>query len=389
MKHLHFTREQISEILDEITQKEGGIQELLRLSLEAIMRAERDIHNETHGDVSNGYRFRKTIGSGKLLELRVPRTRYGQFYPVLLSLLRDQEEECRRMAFSLYGAGLTTAQVGEIFEQLYGKDYSTSQVSRMFEYARQEVFSWLSRRLDSYYPIVMIDATFIYTRREESVSKEGYYTLLGVKADRTREVLAIVNFPTESASGWQEVFHSIKQRGVKHIDLVVCDALAGIENAIWQEFSGAAIQFCVIHLGRNIQKYVKPKHKAEVSADFKEVFRVGENGYTIEKARVAWAEFCHKWGKHYPSIARRIATERDMLYFTYLQYHYKVQGMIYSTNWIERLNRDYKRTTRMRGALPNAESTILLLGYVAMTRKAYQRKIPKLDNEKIKFQWEE
>lgn len=389
MKHLHFTREQISEILDEITQKEGGIQELLKLSLEAIMRAEREIHNETHGDVSNGYRFRKTIGSGKLLELRVPRTRYGQFYPVLLSLLKDQEEECRRMAFSLYGAGLTTAQVGELFEQLYGKEYSTSQVSRMFEYARQEVSSWLSRGLDSYYPIVMIDATFIYTRREESVSKEGYYTLLGVKADRTREVLAIVNFPTESASGWQEVFHSIKQRGVKHIDLVVCDALAGIENAIWQEFSRAEIQFCVIHLERNIQKYVKPKHKAEVSADFKEVFRVGENGYTVEKARAAWSEFCHKWGKHYPSIARRIATERDMLYFTYLQYHYKVQSMIYSTNWIERLNRDYKRTTRMRGALPNAESTILLLGYVAMTRKAYQRKIPKLDNEKIKFQWEE
>jgi len=141
MKHLHFTREQINKILDEIIQKDGSIQELLKLSLEAIMRAEREIHNETHGDVSNGYRFRKTIGSGKLLELRVPRMRYGQFYPVLLSLLRSQEEECRRMAFSLYVAGLTTAQVGEIFEQLYGKDYSTSQVSRMFEYARSEVSS--------------------------------------------------------------------------------------------------------------------------------------------------------------------------------------------------------------------------------------------------------
>ena len=47
--------------------------------------------------------------------------------------------------------------------------------------------------------------------------------------------------------------------------------------------------------------------------------------------------------------------------------------MIYTTNWIERLNRDYKRTTRMRGALPSPQATILLLGYVAMTRKAYER----------------
>jgi transposase-like protein len=62
--------------------------------------------------------------------------------------------------------------------------------------------------------------------------------------------------------------------------------------------------------------------------------------------------------------------------------------MLYTTNWIERLNRDYKRTTRMRGALPNPQATILLLGYVAMTRTAYNRKIPKLDYEK-KFKWED
>ena len=63
--------------------------------------------------------------------------------------------------------------------------------------------------------------------------------------------------------------------------------------------------------------------------------------------------------------------------------------MIYSTNWIERLNRDYKRTTKMRGALPSPEATILLLASVAMTRKAYTRKIPNIDYESDKFRWEE
>ncbi|GIV42344.1 MAG: hypothetical protein KatS3mg034_1654 [Vicingaceae bacterium] len=63
--------------------------------------------------------------------------------------------------------------------------------------------------------------------------------------------------------------------------------------------------------------------------------------------------------------------------------------MIYSTNWIERLNRDYKRTIKMRGALPNAEATILLLGYVAMTRNAYQRRLPKINYETRKFKWDE
>ena len=63
--------------------------------------------------------------------------------------------------------------------------------------------------------------------------------------------------------------------------------------------------------------------------------------------------------------------------------------MIYSTNWIERLNRDYKRTTKMRGALPNPEAAILLLCSVAMTRKAYNKTVPNLQYEKRKFRWEE
>ena len=81
--------------------------------------------------------------------------------------------------------------------------------------------------------------------------------------------------------------------------------------------------------------------------------------------------------------------ERYKLNFTYMGYDYRTHNMLYSTNWIERLNRDYKRTTRMRGALPGPDATILLLGYVAMTRSAYQRKIPKIDYEQNKFQWEE
>jgi transposase-like protein len=75
--------------------------------------------------------------------------------------------------------------------------------------------------------------------------------------------------------------------------------------------------------------------------------------------------------------------------FTYLDYYYRIQSMIHSTNWIERLDRDYKRTMRMRGAMPNNESVRLLLGPVTMMRKAYQRKIPLLNHEGNKFSWSE
>jgi transposase-like protein len=73
---------------------------------------------------------------------------------LLLGLLRNQEEESRRIAFSLNGAGLTTEQLGDIFGELYSKQYSTSQISRMFEFARSDVQEWLQKPLEPYYPIL-------------------------------------------------------------------------------------------------------------------------------------------------------------------------------------------------------------------------------------------
>jgi putative transposase len=50
--------------------------------------------------------------------------------------------------------------------------------------------------------------------------------------------------------------------------------------------------------------------------------------------------------------------------------------MIYSTNWIERLNRDYKRVLKMRGAMPSASSVLALMGSVAMEKDYKTYKYP-------------
>lgn len=387
MNPIHFTQEQIKEILTEVAKEKDGYNTVLEIALESLMRAERRLHNEQTSDVSNGYRWRKVFGQGRQLEIRVPRSRYHQFYPVVLAIIKDQEQEMRELAFKLYGSGLTTEQVGDIFEELYGKHYSTTHISRLFDYAREEVKEWLERPLDSYYPIVYIDATFISTRRGESVSKEAYFTILGVKADRTREVLAIVNLPQESALGWTEVLLNLKSRGVERIDLVISDALSGIEEAVAKVFKEVSHQFCVFHLKRNVLKFIKKKDKEAIKSQLDEVFLTDDKDDSIEKGWRRWLAFIERNKKKYAAL-ERMKGERYRYYFTYLKYDYRIRSMLYTTNWIERLNRDYKRTTRMRGALPSPDATILLLGYIAMTRHAYERKVPKLAYDKS-FDWEE
>jgi transposase-like protein len=78
---MNFTQTQIKEILDEIASGKNGYQELLKLTLESIMRSERDEFNKENSDVSNGYRFRSVLGHGEKLELCIPRSRHNNFYP--------------------------------------------------------------------------------------------------------------------------------------------------------------------------------------------------------------------------------------------------------------------------------------------------------------------
>lgn len=385
---MQFTQTQITSILEEILQQEDGLNTIMKLTLEALMRAERSEHNKSSEDYSNGYRSRKAFGNKRMLELRVPRTRSGSFYPVILGLLKNQEQEARAICFSLYKNGLTTEQVGEVFEEIYGKHYSSSQVSRLFDSARREVSNWLKRPLEKYCPIVYIDATFISTRRGDSVSKEAYYTLLGVKPDRTREVLGIYNFPTEGAGAWEDVLEDLRSRGLERVDLFICDGLKEIETAIGKHFPQCEIQLCVVHLQRHFLKQVRPKDKASVAEDFREVFCTDNPHDSKTQIRTRFEHFIMKWGRLYPSFKSKLNSERIELYFTYIGYDYRIRSMIYTTNWIERLHRDYKRTTRMRGALPSVEATLLLLAGVAMSKTKYSRKVPKLDYEQTKFQWE-
>ena len=89
---MEITQKQKYEILQHEIQKGVGLDQIVKLGLEILMKSEREEHNLQNGDYSNGYRYRKMFGSGKLLELKVPRTRDGGFHPIILTLLKDQEE---------------------------------------------------------------------------------------------------------------------------------------------------------------------------------------------------------------------------------------------------------------------------------------------------------
>ena len=365
---LKLSKKQLQSIINLEVAKQDGLNDLFSMMINGLMLSERKLfldNNEDAANKGNGYRKASRSGIGSRLSLSIPRDRLGVFKPVLLGLLDQQEEQVKSLCFELYGKGLTTRQIEDIIESIYGSSYSKSNISRITTDFGALISSWLSRSLDNYYPIIYIDAIHVKVRRDR-VATEAFYVLLGLKEDLTREVLSIINIPQESASGWEEVLIRIKQRGVDRVGLFVFDDLTGLDTVIGKVFSASLQQKCVLHFQRNLNKNIRVVDRKEFSRELSNVFDPDNIDYRADQAVLKLKEVLNKWSKSYPKL-KTIAHRADLeLIFTYLQFDYRIRRMIYTTNWIERLNKSFRRTLNMRNALPTPQAAITLIGFVAM-----------------------
>lgn len=142
----------------------------------------------------------------------------------------------------------------------------------------------MNRPLDAHYPVVFIDAIHVKVRRD-TVATEAFYIVLGVKEDLTREVLGILNFPNESATGWEEVLEGLRQRGMRTASLFVSDDLKGLDASIGKCFKHSRHQKCIIHFQRSLSRNIRVRDREEFCNDVKEIFNPDEPKYTCVQAR--------------------------------------------------------------------------------------------------------
>lgn len=365
---LKLNNKQLQTAINDHIGRSAGLQELFSMMINGLMLSERQSFLTEHkiaGNKGNGYRKAIKSGIGSKLELQIPRDRLGVFQPVILGLLNEQEEKVKDLCFELYGKGLTTRQIEDVVSKLYGSSYSKSSISRITTDFSALVNAWLERKLDHYYPVVYIDAIHLKVRRD-TVATEAFYVILGLKEDHTREVLSITNIAQESASGWHEVLEQLRSRGVGQVGLFVFDDLTGLDTVIGKVFAKSMQQKCTIHFQRNLSKHIRRSSKEEFCQQLKEVFNPDDTAYTDTQAVDRLREVLNKWSKTYPKLKTTLNRKDLETVFTYLNFDYRIRRMIYTTNWIERLNKSFRRTLKMRNALPNPQAAITLMGYVAI-----------------------
>lgn len=375
---MDLTRAQVKEIIAKRLTSQGGLEDLLSLLMEIIMEGERSIYLDEHSDLRNGFRPRKIMYEGNLLELRVPRTRLRGFMPRLLCILKDQEEEMSRLCSLMYSQGSTMEDISKCFEVLYGKQMSTSSINRLSVGTKSQVDEFLDRKLPNRMEALMIDATFISVRRGSSCSKEAFFVAMGLTTDGRREIVGIYNNPTEGSHIWSEFFENLKLRGLKELGLIVSDGLNGIEEVAAESFPGVAVQLCAIHKQRELLNKVRPRDKTLFTSELKEVFSTESTVRNAHEGVERMKEFCRRWGASYPFLLKFRESPRLPFYFTYLDYAPQIRPFIYSTNWVERFNRQIKKASSYKGALPSVDAAIYLIGLISLNSKYLNRKIGNL-----------
>ena len=224
-------------------------------------------------------------------------------------------------------------------------------VSKISEKIMPEVTAWQNRPLNSIYPFVFMDAIHYKVKENHQYVTKAAYVVLGINMDGCKDILGIWIGEHESAKFWLNVLNDLKNRGVQSVYVFCVDGLTGFREAIGSVYPKAQIQRCIIHQIRSSTKFVSYKDIKKLMADLKTVYQA----INEEEALNNLMKFKETWGKTYPSCVKSWEENWDIL-STFFAYPAEVRRIIYTTNIIEGLNRQFRSITKTKPSFTNDDS---------------------------------
>lgn len=362
----------LSELLDAFRAGEGVdlvrdavrlvMQELIEVEATERIGADRYERSETRITERNGSRPRLVATQAGDIELKIPKLRKGSFFPAILEPRRRIDQALYAVVMAAYVNGVSTRAVDDLVAAL-GVDsgISKSEVSRICAGLDEIVGAFRTRRLDHIeFPYVYLDATYLHVRNQASqVTSMAVVVATGITADGSREVLGLDVGDSEDEVFWRGFLRSLRQRGLSGVKLVISDQHAGLVAALKRSFQGSAHQRCRVHFARNLLAHVPKSHQDMVAAVFRTIFAQPDP----DTVSATWDQVSDQLAKNFPKIATLMdGAKTEVLAFTGFPRSHWIK--IWSTNPLERINKEIKRRSRVVGIFPNEASVIRLVGAV-------------------------
>ena len=342
-----------------LTGKNGILTPLIKQLTETALTAELDQHLEQSEEPNrkNGKSTKTIKTSTGSFELDNPRDRNGSFEPQLIKKNQTKlTAEIDHKILSLFSHGMSYRDVKQHITEMYGIDVATGTINAITDQLLAELKEWRERPLESHYPIVWMDAIHYKIKEEGRYISKSVYTLLGLNMRGEKEILGLYLSDSEGANHWLTVLTEIQNRGVQDILIACVDGLTGFPDAIAAIYPQAEVQLCIIHQIRNSMKYVASKNQKAFMVDLKSVYRANSQ----ELAEDALDKLETKWGETYPIVIQSWRKKWHHL-SAYFKYPEPIRKIIYTTNAVEAVHRQFRKLTKTKGAFPNENSLLKLL----------------------------
>ena len=342
--------------------KDGVLAPLVKELVEAALEAEIESHiaNEVlqgKRNRRNGYNKKRVKSSSGEFELATPRDREGSFEPQIVKKHQTTiSDEIEEKILSLYALGMSYKDIKSHIEELYQISISSATINTITDKIISKVQEWQSRPLESVYPFVFMDAIHYKIKEDGKYENKAVYTILGINLRGKKEVLGLYISESEGANFWLQVLTDLSNRGVKDILIASVDGLKGFPEAINSIYPNTEVQLCIIHQIRNSLKYIASKHKKEFMKDLKRVYQA----VSKQEAELELDRLEEKWGNKYPIVIKSWRNRWDNL-SNYFKYPENIKKVIYTTNIIESVHRQFRKLTKTKGAFPNENSLLKLL----------------------------
>jgi putative transposase len=354
---------------DEITGPGGLLTQLAGRVIETALGAELAEHlGHPPGGMAQGPNVRNGAGRKTIktdlgsVAIKTPRDRDGSFEPKLVAKRQTRLAGLDDKILGLYAGGMTVRDISEQLSELYGVQVGRDTVSRVTDAVLEDVAAWRTRPLDAVYAIAYFDCLMIKVREDRSVRTRACYLAIGVTVEGDREVLGIWWQETEGAKFWLAVLNDLAHRGVADILVCCVDGLTGFPEAIEAVFPQAWVQTCIVHQIRNSMRFVTYQDRKRVAADLKPIYRA----VNADAAQTALQAFDEKWGQKYPMIAESWRARWEHI-IPFLSLPADLRRAVYTTNSIENLNRQIRKSIKTRGHFPDEQAATKLI-YLAIQR---------------------
>ena len=347
------------------TQIMQAMKELFRDAIQQVMESELDVElgyeksermsDSENDNLSKNYRngySKKTVKTqlGEI-EVKVPRDRNGEYEPKIIGKYNRNADGMEEKILSLYACGMSQRDIAEQIKNLYDVEISPELVSKISEKIMPEVNDWQNRPLEEVYPFMFMDAIHYKVKEDHRYITKAAYVVLGINMEGGKDILGIWIGEHESSKFWLNVLTELKSRGVKDVYLFCVDGLTGFREAIEAVYPKAGIQRCIIHQIRYSTRFVSYKDIKALMADLKLVY----TAVTEDEALNNLIRFKEKWSKSYPSCVKTWEDNWDIL-STFFAYPAEIRKIIYTTNIIEGLNRQFRQITKNKPSFTNDES---------------------------------